>query len=92
MKPPTEPTVRNDVLTWEVPEVYDTRLGRRGCTGCVFFDDSVNPLAVDPCRWNWPLTTTLELTAASKTCFINTSIFIPATPEGWAEYIALKLS
>jgi hypothetical protein len=92
MKPSTKPIMRNGTPTWEVPEIT---LGDM-CDGCMFHVPPAEAFANDIGRCSWETEIVLDATEArahgSKSCLVNRSIFIPATPEGWAGYIALRLS
>lgn len=103
MTPSTDPLVvdRNGTPTLEVPEILPgpfalhPQIAGYSCLGCVFNrQDNDTGAGIPVCRWLAPTLTewSQPITAVGKTCLVNKSIFIEATPEALAGYIALRLS
>jgi hypothetical protein len=85
--------MRNGTPTWEVPEI---NLGDM-CEGCMFHVPPEYAFANDIGRCSWDTEINLDAATAraqpgGKSCLVNRSIFIEATPEGWAGYIAQRLT
>ena len=76
--------LRDGQLTWEVPELYPSvgSFIADSCTGCVFDLTLASPSRAGGCRHSAPV----------KHCYTNRTIYIDASPEALAEYIAQRLT
>ena len=74
---------RGDMMTREVPELTNG-VEFSNCSGCVFnrTDDDTTPRS---CFYPTPR-------APERKCMDRETIYIEATPEAWAQYIAMRIT